>query len=179
MLGTCGSELCYDQGAWASWHVYIRENVCSASSCHCVQPCELCCFLETPLLCGPLLLKGCSAGSLCVCSPVVVQEAEVAPARFPPSQSGNESHWAGDCAAGWDTVHDERENRSSVFSVVLKNPIIVLQKTGETGWPDWGSCSNNTLWTIIFCLIKSTFCRPREIIYFFPILWKKLSSLSA
>lgn len=40
-------------------------------------------LLQTPLLCGPLLLKGCSAGSWCVCTPVVVQEAEVAPARFP------------------------------------------------------------------------------------------------
>lgn len=47
-------------------------------------------LLQTPLLCGPLLLKGCSAGSWCVCTPVVVQEAEVAPARFPLW-----SHWAG------------------------------------------------------------------------------------
>lgn len=79
----------------------------------------------------------------------------------------------------YDNIHDERENISSVFSVVIRNLIIHPGKWGETTWLGWASCSNNRLRAILFCLIKNIISRPREIIDFLLILWKKLSSSSA
>jgi len=120
MFGAHRSELCYDWRAWASWHVYNRENVCSASCCRCVQPWELCCCFQRPLLCALWLCASLSRGRNVVlfraCTPMVVWEAEASLASFLPSQLGNEPHSLGAlCCCKWQHTWWQRRHKLSLL----------------------------------------------------------------
>lgn len=67
----------------------------------------------------PIAVEGMQSWLIVVCTPVVVQEeeAEVAPARFPPSQLGNESHWAGALCCWKGSLYMIREKTQVLLSL--------------------------------------------------------------